>query len=692
MSISKNKAQDHLAEAVNYYHDADAVFRDRAPFFRERIAFYRGMQWGDTTPWGWFGDGDGDDEAREVYNYVRPTVRSAVADKIASVLTPDSVPVHSDMRAHARSIASHRLMKSFLRTGVFPFEELYRATLASIIHGASWLKASWDTSVGPFLRVPIVDEQGVETLGEDNLPKTEVSREGDARIRMVDVYDALPDPLARSSSEIRHIFHRKLVPVSVLDDRYPEDAFGRKTKGRWPAVGSKADLFGRDAEDAGQRFSTWRSASNGNREAELIEFWEQPTFQYPGGRMLVYVGSDISAVLLAVGPLPFGWPWVMLPGENMSPGALYPDGTVNDVIPLQRTINLDASKTREWVDKILSPPLLNPEGSGISADLYTDMAGEVIPYNPGHKPEWMAVPGIPPSMLEHLDRSAQILKDVSGYSDISRGQAAPGLESARAVSTLDNLENRGRAAERILYRQAVSSALVKALTLYRDFCPEGKMVRIFGANGKWLVRPFKRDDYDFETEIIVEPWAQGPTSRSARFSERLEAYQAGMYADTDEAKAVRRELALDADDSSTVDPEHVHRERNMAEQQALIDGEYDRIFVLPQDDHEIHLDGDDLWMVTAEFLELDPQLQDFYRQHAQQHEQMRSQQLQTYAYEQQLLGGGSQPGGPSAPGGTPASTPGVAPSSGGHAQIPGAAEGAASQQQLRAQIAPTTGS
>jgi hypothetical protein len=122
----------------------------------------------------------------------------------------------------------------------------------------------------------------------------------------------------------------------------------------------------------------------------------------------------------------------------------------------------------------------------------------------------------------------------------------------------------------------------------------------------------------------------------------FEIANAGGFEDTPAAKKFRNYVAMDNDQlDGRPDPDEIHRERNLMEQNALLDGEVQRIYVLPQDNDDVHLEQDDEFMITAEFLELDPQLQAFYRQHHAMHEAQRNQKYSLLAQEQRMMSGGS---------------------------------------------------
>jgi hypothetical protein len=101
--LTKARAREMLSEAQGLYDDAITAIAQRAPYLIENMAFYRGLQWGTASPLGWVQDDYDLDEAREVLNHIRPTVRTAVSDTLRSLPNPEVVPNNSDQSSHSRS-------------------------------------------------------------------------------------------------------------------------------------------------------------------------------------------------------------------------------------------------------------------------------------------------------------------------------------------------------------------------------------------------------------------------------------------------------------------------------------------------------------------------------------------------------------------------------------------------------------
>jgi len=644
--LTKKRAQEMLSEVQSLFDDAVKATAQRAPYLIENMAFYRGMQWGTASPMGWIQDDYDLDESREVLNYVRPTVRTAVSDVLRSIPNPETVPANSDQRSLSRAEASQKLVRSFLRNDVINLETFLRCETAVQIHGAAFYKVIWDPSKGDYDEFPLIDpETGLPDTDEFEMPRMQRRANGEISVQFVDIISALADPHAKNEEEIEHVFHRKLLPLRVLDDKFPFDNYGKSTKGRWVGERQESSMYASEIiENDGRSFDVPSSSSmtanaDANQLAELIEFWQKPCNRYPGGRLIVYSGD----VIVAIGPLPYGWPWVLRLGQNVLPSGLYPDGVVKDIIPVQRSINLNASKKKEWCEKILSPPLLVPYGSGINADMFSDMAGELIEYNPGARPEWMKVPDIPNSMFNFEDQAVGTLQTISTYGEINRGEAPKGYDSGRALSYLYEFSKAVHEPEVHLFKRDVARVLQKCLLLARDWYEEGRTVRILGENKRLMARAFHRDDYEFENVIVVEAFSGAPNSRALRFAEGMELFQMGaLDPENPAAKALRQVLEVDYEDAPTRHRQENHYSRAKQENETVLEDPYAALEVLDQDSHDIHQEIHSEFAVSPEFLALPDAVKERFRKHLEEHEMILTQQTEAYATESQMLAGNSQ--------------------------------------------------
>jgi len=666
-----------MRQVDGLYEEAQSALRVRRGRMLENTAFYRGWQWAIPRDNGIFPHEYTLDprERPVVQNYMRAVANSAVGSKLRAFPNPQCVASRSDIRGLARAAASQRLVRSFPRNGVFPYIELYRGVLDSEIKGYSFLKVFWNPYKGKRRRT----EMGWQF-------------EGDIDVRFVSAIDGLPAKSSTSENhdDMWHFFHRKKIAVPVLEDRFQFDVFGQPTRGRfvtedWANDGLSNDIDAIENDGAAQIFTMGHSGGGASDEgdytssdtAELVEYWEMPSNRYPGGRLMVKVGA---VVLAYTEEWPYDFPFITLYGANLLANGFGADGALHDGKPIQRDMNMGAAKLREWVEHVLHPAFLVPRKGGVDKDHMSTMVGEKIQYNVGFKPEWLLPPAPPQAIFENIRQQENTLKSVTGFSDITRGAEPPANLSGRAMAFIDEFEKSARQPNTTLFQLQIGKAYEKCLMLARDYYPEDRLVRIIGEDGQWERREFKRDDYDFDVEIVIEPFSSAPNSRALRVAETLEFFQLGMLADTPEAQRARRLLELDAEDKSTINVYEAHKRRAQSEELQFLANPFAPLEVLKQDHDDTHLDCHGLFAISAEFLAQPKPIQERFLAHIEWHEMQRSEKYGVYAQEASMLGGPTQSpsGGP-----PPPKQPGVeSPIDGGGSEYPVSDELVANEQDM----------
>jgi len=659
--LSRKLAEEMREEAVEYHKDAVEKFHERLTSLTLTTAFYRGNQHGRQSIRGFNPYPASHNESNETYNYIRPFVRSAVSDMLRNLPNPEVVAAHSDPSAMAKARAATQLANSFLRNGVIRFDTLYNASLAAQIHGACWFKVSWDATSGkkttaekmsPSKMFEGFDEPELDVFGD---PALERSFEGEIRVEHVNIAEALPDPTAKTEEDLRYVAHLKAFPVTKLDEMFPDgDYFGEEiqwNKNFRTNDGAEEALNVSDPYDEG----SWSTTYQVNDQAELIYIYEKPTKKYMRGRQIILHGE----ALLHVDRLPSSqghFPFILLKGQNMVESALYADGLVKDLIGPQKSLNRAASKQREMLDRCVNPWLLEPRGAELKMDELSDMPGSIVTYNYGFQPKYIETPPIDPSTFKYQDNLVAVMKDISTYSDVSRGDVPQNVSSGRALAYLAEFERGVHAPDVQLFKDAVTRIMRLCLQEAKDRYEPGRLVQMLGPNNEWQVAIFDEGDFDFDHELAVEMYSGAPNSRAMRYGEALEAMQAGGLSDTPDAERFRRIVGWDYQGRSTSDASEEHKSVAQSENALFKTDPYAPIRAAQEDDHDIHIDAHNLFRISHEYRYLPEQIQTMFAEHVAQHEQFRAQQMEVYSQEQNMLLNQAQGADGGAP---PAKAPGI---------------------------------
>ncbi len=644
----KLKEQDikGLREEVEDLYLEDKRMAERRELrLTENLAFFRGYQWGVPLRDGLF-DEYADIDPRveaETDNFIVGAVRTNVARAFTSPLNFSVISAREDAVGKARARNSELLLRSLLRTGAISFIELLEARTAAAIMGAAWMKVCWD----PFKGRPD--------------PSRSPAFQGDVDWQYVSILDAFPENTASRPSEMRRITHRKFMPANQAEQWWPMDVLGEPTEGRFSPRGSR----GRAEMAINIELGTnTHGYATGDETIEVVEYWEKPSVRFPQGRFVIFSGS----LTLYAGPLPYRFPWVLIQGPNKAPGTLYADGMVHHLKSLQRSINLASSKAREAVNIALNPPMLVHQDANIPDERFDNVIGTIINWAGLKEPTWMQPPNIM-GILEGYQASRQkVFGDISTHSDVAGGAApAPGT-SARAIAYMAELSQRIHVPDDIVLELSIIEGLTLTLDLVRQWYDEGRLLKIIGAQNRIIGQAFRRQDYDFDVELVIDAFSPRNLSPAVKRAEVSEYFAQGLFDDQKPgAITARRLMEVNSEEGSTLDVLQAHRRRAESEDVAFdlwARGEQPSVppLILPQDNDDIHLEQHELTAVTN-WLNWPPEIQQMFMEHLSQHEMQRAQKMGVYAQEAQQL----QPPGKGAAGASMPSPPGSeSPLDGGH--------------------------
>ena len=147
---------------------------------------------------------------------------------------------------------------------------------------------------------------------------------------------------------------------------------------------------------------------------------------------------------------------------------------------------------------------------------------------------------------------------------------------------------------------------------------------------------FRAEEFDFDHELVIEPYSGAPNSRAMRYGEALEAMQVGGLSDSPDAERFRRIVGWNC---RKIDKRRGREHRSIAQSenaQFKVDP-YSGIRVAQEDDHDIHIDEHNKYRISHEFRNLPLQIRQMLDEHVAEHENFRAQQLQAFSQEQGML-------------------------------------------------------
>lgn len=179
---------------------------------------------------------------------------------------------------------------------------------------------------------------------------------------------------------------------------------------------------------------------NGGQLVDLtmvLTYYERPNHMRPEGGVAVVVNDH-----LVDGPKPWPFPWkshlnLFLSRETLVEHRWAGDTVLNQARGIQVLLNAAESAISEHMKLAGNARLFVPQSSIDVMEQLTDLPGELVPWPDGiAPPSWEAPPQMPPWWIEQPDKLAQMMDDIMGVHDVSRGEAPPNIQSGYGLSIL----------------------------------------------------------------------------------------------------------------------------------------------------------------------------------------------------------------------------------------------------------------
>jgi hypothetical protein len=347
--------------------------------------------------------------------------------------------------------------------------------------------------------------------------------------------------------------------------------------------------------------------------------------------------------------------------DHIMTGMFYGESVIQHLIPSQREYNRTRSIMLENRNLAGKPQWWYTAGS-FDPRKFNSKPGLMIPVNMGFDPpQPLAQPALPESMPAELQTTIGDMDDISAQTEVSKGNAPPGVEAASAIAYLSE-EN-----DTILHptiaslEEAVQETGIQILANVYDFWPEDRIVRMTSKNQYMEVREFKKGDLNPLTDFRVESGSMAPRSLAAKQAfltelmkiGALEPQKAFRYLGMSETNKMYEDMMLDARQANRenvymaqgqkltkpmpgaqpiLDPEtqqlmpQLKQEplRDAMTGQPMIDpttGEpkmYD-VTVNPFDAHDLHIEEHESFQKSQEFELLPPEIQQIIQDHVDEH-------------------------------------------------------------------------
>lgn len=403
-------------------------------------------------------------------------------------------------------------------------EAFRRAVWLALVTEEAFVMPFWDSSIGPFIEVDVTEEVEVDVLDEYNQPTGEketieqptgekkILGMGDVRFGVYSGNEVVWEPGVQFNDS----------PWFAIDHARPKDQ-----------VECESEYIG-DELTADADTSTAAGAPKqpkGNNLVIVTEYLERPSAKHPNGRRVIYAnGREIFPEE--------DYPLVDHEGDVVDRPCLHrlyyaidgdserARGLVTSLIETIRSFDYFSNKAAEYIQLVLTPQMMGPEGAIKGA--ITDEPGAYLELDTdeldGQEVKWREMPSMPNEFDTERNRAEAQL----GY--ISNDNAVPSqVESAKAIGAL--------AQKDVLAWQDFMEDLADchaaagrdALCLVQLFYTEQRMVKFRGRTGWESIPDFKGADIRSQTDVRVKPGSLEPITRAV-IEQRI-MNVAGMFRD-----------------------------------------------------------------------------------------------------------------------------------------------------------------
>ena len=448
---------------------------------------------------------------------------------------------------------------------------------------------------GECLVRPYYNADAVTEIVVDN--RVVEARAGEVECLVFNPFDYKVDPLSRW-----------IIERSIMDADYVGAVYNKEVKGQE----IKKDGIEQQIE---QILSYSGQPIVYDNAVYVYRYWERPSPKYPQGRLIIATED----VLLYEGSLPedcFGdLPHFHFTFQDLLYGELA-RGVVEDMIPLQDDYNDTLKKIDRY--KVQAGHLLIPRGANIKKAVTEDQT-TVIMYNPvGGEPKYMQ-PGSPPQFLfENLMRIKADLQDITMTHDVTKARVPSNVRSGYAIQLLQEKDEDELEPFLVSFENKLATMCELVLKMMNLYYKEERIIRIAGQDKALEVHRYRGENLKGPWRIKISFGSWLPQSKQARQEMVVKLVQFGIL----QPQEAKKLLPLGKIDEDMFPPDYTKAKEEL---DAFITGRGLEVEIKPYDNHQIHADVFRDFMESAEFTELDVEIQQMIEGHYFGHIQMLAQ-------------------------------------------------------------------
>ncbi|WP_253944765.1 hypothetical protein [Paenibacillus sp. NEAU-GSW1] len=355
------------------------------------------------------------------------------------------------------------------------------------------------------------------TKGVDITPDGEESKiyTGEITAQLIDPLTLYLDPAATTEDGLRWAVEETPKDIDYIFAKY-----GVK-------VSPDQNINYMSAYDVTQTASSGLTTQSQTRKttnmAMVREMWIAPCNEHPKGLKITCTTGVLLDYDDAAGEIPY-----TLFGDIPVPNTVKYRSFLQDMIPIQRTINIAKTMMATHMKRMGNSMWAIPMGSDVDEEMLTNDEGGMFYFNAMNGSPQRIPPNDIPSFFDRiLEYMIRDLDDMSGVREITGNALPAGLDTASGLSLMVEQENEKLAVTAQGYERGMKKVLNRVLRLMKMHYTEERQAKILGPDNEIELVSFRGSDLSGEEDINIVSGSSLPEMRSAQEDRIMTLWNAG---------------------------------------------------------------------------------------------------------------------------------------------------------------------
>ncbi|MGQ9846825.1 MAG: portal protein [Bacteroidales bacterium] len=344
---------------------------------------------------------------------------------------------------------------------------------------------------------------------------------------------------------------------------------------------------------------------------EIIEYYENPSDEYPEGRKIRMTERQILEVDILDTPdkvHPFNQ------AKFIDTGFGYGETPMSYLVSIDKAISLYRAQMAALSEKIANPVPCLPYKSQIKSEEFANRRVKVFRYDERiGKPFWLQPAELPQYFHLNLAKLEYDLEDISAIHDPSMARRPEGVRSGLMLAYMVEEDDQQHNPTIRNYFNMFAGAGKKALDLARKYYTEKRDIKIFGKDNIYYAK-FEGKDLAENADIEINIVSGLPLNRVAR-QQILFQMGAAQILSPQEI----RELMEFGEIESVFQKDFKDIVRQKVENNYIKNKEFDKVIIRKTENHLLHARVIIEWTKSSDFLQQPEEVQEFAMKHLQDH-------------------------------------------------------------------------